>query len=384
MKILYGVAGEGFGHAARSRTIIRHLAASHDVLIVASARAYEYLSGFFPDVVDIEGLRFVYEGNEIDPIATVWDLVDRLPQMVSHNLDRFLELSGSFTPDVVISDFDSFAYLFGKHHDVPVLSIDNLHVLTRCTLDVDIPPRYEEDYWVARQFVASKLPDCSHYMVTTFFFPEVCEERTSLWPPVLRPEVVNAARTEGEHVLVYHSAADEEVLGVLMEAGVPCRVYGFGVEEKHGALQLREFSDTRFIEDLASCRAVVATGGFSLMSEAIFLGKPYLALPIGGQFEQVLNSLYLQKLGYGEYGDRLTPQSLAGFLSRVDAHAARLETYGQEGNTKILRALDGLLARMQGGGGPADGDDLAADIVESFFGELEDLADLLSDDADRP
>ena len=60
MKILYGVVGEGFGHATRSRTIIEHLSRSHDVLIVASARQADCDELWTEDLQDwqvVEGLR---------------------------------------------------------------------------------------------------------------------------------------------------------------------------------------------------------------------------------------------------------------------------------------------------------------------------------------
>ena len=44
MKLLYGVVGEGMGHATRSRVVIEHLlAAGHELLVVVSGRAHAYL-----------------------------------------------------------------------------------------------------------------------------------------------------------------------------------------------------------------------------------------------------------------------------------------------------------------------------------------------------
>ena len=83
-----------------------------------------------------------------------------------------------------------------------------------------------------------------------------------------------------------------------------------------GALVFRPFSETVFLDDLRSARAVIAGGGFSLLSECVYLHKPVLSIPVEGQFEQVLNARYLEKLGYGEYargadaaGDRRVPRA---------------------------------------------------------------------------
>jgi len=37
----------------------------------------------------------------------------------------------------------------------------------------------------------------------------------------------------------------------------------------------------------------------------VYLHKPLLSLPVVGQFEQVLNALYLEQLGYGMYAKAL-------------------------------------------------------------------------------
>jgi UDP-N-acetylglucosamine:LPS N-acetylglucosamine transferase len=81
------------------------------------------------------------------------------------------------------------------------------------------------------------------------------------------------------------------------------------------------------------------------MSEAVYLHKPMLSIPLEGQFEQVINALYLEKLGYGMYTKQLTMESLKEFLSRVPACQQSLKGYVQEGNTQLLTALREQLAR---------------------------------------
>ncbi len=68
MRILYGVVGEGMGHAVRSRVVIDHLAQHRDVHVVVSGRAYDYLERHHSahlKVSRIWGLTIVYEDNEV-------------------------------------------------------------------------------------------------------------------------------------------------------------------------------------------------------------------------------------------------------------------------------------------------------------------------------
>ena len=72
-----------------------------------------------------------------------------------------------------------------------------------------------------------KLPGAYHYLVTSFFFPPVRKQRTTLVPPILRPEILAAKREPGAHVLVYQTAAANTALvPALQSLPYDFRVYG--------------------------------------------------------------------------------------------------------------------------------------------------------------
>jgi hypothetical protein len=121
-------------------------------------------------------------------------------------------------------------------------------------------------------------------------------------------------------------------------------VYGFDREGSEENLEFRRPSRGGFLQDLASARAVVATAGFTLMTEALHLGKPYLALPMGGQFEQELNALLLEDLGYGTNGRKPSVQLFGEFFYRLPELKERLADYPRQDNGKIVAFLDELLA----------------------------------------
>src|SRR5262249_18291204 len=76
MKILYGVVGEGMGHAMRSRVILAHLVAQgHEVEIMASGRAVDFLAKHFAGVNRIHGLHMIYEENRVRRGKTLWSNV---------------------------------------------------------------------------------------------------------------------------------------------------------------------------------------------------------------------------------------------------------------------------------------------------------------------
>ena len=76
MKILYGVTGEGMGHAMRSRVVLEHLVrAGHEIEIIASGRAAAFLGKRFEGVNTIHGFHMILEENRVRPGKTLWSNV---------------------------------------------------------------------------------------------------------------------------------------------------------------------------------------------------------------------------------------------------------------------------------------------------------------------
>ena len=354
MRILYGIVGEGMGHATRSKVVCEHLIArGHDVKIVVSGRAHALLSKTFEDVVEIRGLTIRYVDNRADRGGTVARNVLAAPWMLAANVGAYFERVARFRADAVISDFDSFAYLFAKRHGLPILSIDNQQIISRCKLGKFAKEGVKVDYQMTKAFVRAKLPGCNHYVVTSFFAPPIrnrYRKDTTLVPPILRDEILTARKRArlGDHVLVYQtSTSDSKLLEQL--ASIPDRqfvVYGLRRNARQGNCVLREFSETGFVEDLASAGAVVCNGGLSLLGEALYLGKPILSIPVQNQYEQILNARYLENLGYGLEAPHVDPDVLRLFLAEAPKYAARVARHTQDGNRDLFDVVDGVLERF--------------------------------------
>src|SRR5579864_4575557 len=206
VRILYGVVGEGMGHATRSKVVCEHLVAGgHDVKIVVSGRAHALLAKTFRDVVEIRGLTIRYVENKMDRNGTLAKNVLAAPWMLAANVGAYFDRVASFRPHAVVSDFDSFAYFFAKRHGLPILSIDNQQIISRCKLGKFAKRGVKVDYQMTKAFVRAKLPACDHYVVTTFFFPPIRKRYardTTLVPPILRRAILDAKKRArpGEHV----------------------------------------------------------------------------------------------------------------------------------------------------------------------------------------
>jgi uncharacterized protein (TIGR00661 family) len=226
-----------------------------------------------------------------------------------------------------------------------------MQIINRCTHGPEITRNF--DFQLAKLAVKAKLPGAWHYLISSFFFPPVRKLRTSLIPPILRPEILAAKQEPGAHILVYQtSSASTRLLPLLKKLPYEFRIYGMGREGEEGNLRLKTFSETGFVDDLRTARAVIAGGGYSLMGEAVHLHVPMLSVPIRSQYEQVLNALYLEELGYGRLAEDLTEDTVVSFLQDLPRHAEAISRWPRYDQSILYGCVDEILKDVQAAEGP--------------------------------
>ncbi len=338
--ILYGVNGEGSGHSTRAKEVIRHLQASgHRVYVASFDRGLRNLSSEF-DVTEIYGLRFAYVQNQVRYRKTVLRNLLTAPR-AARSLKRLGRLVDERQIQIVITDFEPLTCHLGHHRRLPVISIDNQHCLTNAL--VSYPKQYRKEAAAAKLVTRLMTPRADAYLVASFFAAQVKDRRTTFVPPILRSEVLNAQVSRGEHVLVYVTSPSDQLAAILNRVRQRFVCFGFDRTGEDGNLLFKKPSLEEFLADLASCRAVVANAGFSLVSEALYLGKPYLAVPVQRQFEQVFNAYYIERMGYGAHWDKLNKERIESFLFNLDSYDATLGQYVRQDNSALFAKLDELI-----------------------------------------
>jgi len=342
-KVVYGVAGEGSGHSSRSREMISHLQrAGHRVKVVSYDRGYANLRDDF-DVFETEGLHIASIDNKVSIVRTFTENLKKLPQGHKKLTALREEIFKEFSPDCVITDFEPMTAYLAGHYRLPLITIDNQHRMRY--MEYPKPPHLKKDRLITEQVIRSMVPKPDVSLVTTFFFGEPNNDRTFFFPPILRQQVLKTKPAPGKRILVYLTSGFDSLLHLLPHfSREDFVVYGYDREEKVGNITYQRPSREGFLHDLASCKAVIATAGFTLITEALYFKKPYLALPMRGQFEQELNGFLLAKLQYGAYVRRPDEESIAGFLYHLPDYEAQLQTYRAEDNSAIKEKLDQLLA----------------------------------------
>jgi uncharacterized protein (TIGR00661 family) len=319
-----------------------HLVArGHQVRLASYDRGYRNLKQDF-DVLEIEGLCIASQDNKVSVVRTFTENIKRLPDGY-RSLQRLRgEIFKGFQPDCVITDFEPMTAYLANHYDLPLVTIDNQHRMRY--LEYECPPDSAIEAQVTKNIIRAMVPRPDVSLVTTFFLGEVTNDRTFLFPPILRHEVLELQPSEGDHILVYLTSGFESFLEELH--AYPREtffVYGYDRSDRHGNISYRPFSNDGFLRDLASAKAVMATAGFTLISEALFLKKSYLAMPMAGQFEQQLNGFQVQKLGYGKNVEEIHSDAIGEFLYRIPEYRQQLANYQAGDNRDIQQKLDELL-----------------------------------------
>jgi uncharacterized protein (TIGR00661 family) len=339
--ILYGVNGEGSGHSTRAKEVLTHLRERGHTLHIASFdRGLRNLSGDF-EVTEIFGFRFAYVNNRVRYKRTIVKNLVTMPQ-AAKSVNRLKDLIANWKIDLVITDFEPLTCHVGHGMGLPVISIDNQHCLTNAV--VSYPRQYRRDAAAAKLVTRLMTPHADAYLVISFFAAPVRKRNTFIFPPLLRQDILKAVPMQGEHVLVYVTSPAPALAKLLSTVRRRFIAYGFGREGDAGNIIYKKPSLEGFLHDLTSAAAIIANSGFSLVTEALHLGKPYLAVPVEHQFEQIFNAYWLEKTGYGAYWEDLNKERIESFLYNLPLYREKLAEYPRQGNAALLAKLDALIA----------------------------------------
>lgn len=337
--IFYCICGEGMGHAIRSSVIIDRIKDKYDVYIFSSDRAYKYLNEKFDNVYKIGGFNTVYINNKVNNTKTLINALKRNPLNIKEGYEELYKKARKLSPDVIVTDFEIYATMVSKLLSIPLISLDNIHMITQTA--IDYPPKHQGEMLKAKGVIKSYVIKPKIHILTSFFYPKIKpKKRAVLYPPVIREDILKLEPTIEDHIIVYQTSKESvKLVEQLKSLNEKFTVYGFNKDEVDENLTYKLFNENEFYNDLASAKAVICNGGFTFISEAISLKKPIYSVPAIGNFEQTLNGFYVQKLGYGEYHEEMSPKKVEKFLKRLPKYQEKLAKVKKTNNDGIVNEL---------------------------------------------
>lgn len=341
-RICFGVMGDSRGHISRALTIARELP-HHEFLFIGGEKVRILKdNGYRVELVPTAPT--IIRNNRVDIAATLAYGVVGLGRM-GLAIKRAMAIIKEYDPQLILSDYEFVTPRAARLMGRPCVSLDNQHLLTQCRYH---PPQGQALSRYLTCFLIRYLySGASRYLITSFHqLPPMNPAIIELFPPLIKPKVKELKPTTSDYALVYLRGND--FAGFTKRLKTSRRkfvIYGLGEKPPQGNLLFKKTSEEDFLADLASCLYVIANGGHSLISEALYLGKPILCLPIHFFYEQFFNAHFLAQAGFGQYClNSSRPENLIdAFEERLDRYRSRINEFNFFGNKQIAARLEELV-----------------------------------------
>ncbi len=322
MKIVYGVAGEGLGHVFEAIEMVARLRREgHSVKVLTfGERALGVMRDLDP--TRIEGIQLYFGRGGLSLPATVRRNLRCIPFYMRNWRRLRRELEG-FAPDAFITAYEPFTTFASHRLHRPLISMDNQNELLYMRAPRG-PGSF--DFRLARLATRVCTHGAAHYIVKSFDRTPRGGANVHFVYPVVQGVIRELRPSDEGHILVYLTKPNPGLVRVLNSMDGRFIVYCNNRVGEEGNVTYRA-QGPQFPKDLGSCRAIIATAGFSLIADSVYLRKPYFAVPLRRQFEQTHNAQFLLESGLGEACENPGRAELEGFLGRLDVYRERLARY---------------------------------------------------------
>lgn len=330
-KILYGICGIGNGHMFRQIPILTQLLSDgHKVIAFGYGRSLDGLLSLqkkyrtlsvapvdIPYVVGTPGgLDFKKSAQLVQPGAQALNF-----EAMNYANDHLGK------PDLVISDYEPTVAQYAYAFDAPLVTIDQQSkYLFQTSPNTLSGTGYTDEIMRLRLF----FPKAQYRIACSFFDIERSSNYSELEivPAPIRLEIqhIKNIRSPKNLIGVYFSEQQissqplDEISDLFAShQGISFQVYlpkSMPLPQSADNTSYYHHGDPTFMDCLQFCSGLITTAGHSLLSEAMYLHIPVLALPIL-IYEQQMNARVVADGGFGCTSPQITQEILASFIKSL-------------------------------------------------------------------
>jgi UDP-N-acetylglucosamine:LPS N-acetylglucosamine transferase len=239
MKILYAIQGTGNGHLTRAKEMIPILQQKGDLDILLSGNENNLDLGY-PIKFHVKGVNFTFgKKGGIDFWQTfkklnTWNFLKEIKSLPVKNYD------------LIINDFEPVSAWAAKLNQTNIISLSHQNAV----LDEASPKygKYKFEKWILKYYAPSKIRFGFHFKTYS----------SATFTPIIRKKIRNKKITNKGHYTI---------------------------------------NEFEFIESITSSAGILCGAGFETPSEALFLRKKLMVIPMKNQYEQQCNALALKEMG---------------------------------------------------------------------------------------
>jgi len=282
-RIFYAVQATGNGHVSRAQQLYPYLQKFGEVDFFLSGNNAN-LDFNLPVKYRSKGCSLHYSkcGG-----LNYFDVVRNIKPYMMYKDAKSLPLEKY---DVIINDFDFVTSLACKLKKLPSVQLGH-----QASFQSDSTPRPDKKSVVGETILKHYAPATNHI---GFHFQNY---DSFILPPVIKEEFINATPTDLKHVTVYLPSFQEHCLLEVFNKLPHINFHWFLDTIKSIRIEKNityyPINQSLFNKSLLSCHGLITGGGFETPSEALFLGKKLISIPIKNHYEQQCNAAAIKQMG---------------------------------------------------------------------------------------
>jgi uncharacterized protein (TIGR00661 family) len=301
------VNGLGLGNSTRCHAVMERLCQQGaKVHVVTSGNGIWYFGrmGSVDSVTEISSLYYSKKNGKISIANTVASVAD-FARILKGNAKTISEVLDKVNPKIVISDSE-YSFWPMRRRNIPHVSLNNSDIVVAAYRTYEnIPPSVRAQYRVVEynDYLFNKIiPAFSISPTLDQEIPEISPRFKRVGPIVREDYTPSSYGTPSRVVITLSGSAFGSQIFLdqpkyAMEIDVIGRDAPDGWCGQNGVTYHGKITDT--LPLLKNADLAVVNGGFSAVSEAFYMRKPLVVVPVPRHAEQWVNAQTIERLGVG-------------------------------------------------------------------------------------
>lgn len=355
-KFIFLVQGEGRGHMTQAISLYHILTdAGHRVNYVYIGKSKRrqvpeyFIKEFSCPVELIESPNFITDKDN-RKIRLIPSILHNLKYLGRYykSLKKIHQEALEIRPDYLVNFYEFLGGFYYLLFRPPCRHIAVGHQFLSDHPSFPFAPGLPVDKWLFR--MNNRFTSLKAYKKLALSFSEYSPRNVGniiVCPPLLRRELRQVIPERGSFILAYmvNDGYARQIID-WHEQNRNVEVHCFWdrkdePDEKsiHKNLIFHQLDAGKFLSMMSKCAGLATTAGFESVSEAMFLGKPVLMIPVEGQYEQACNALDAVSAGAGIIDNSFNLTRLLEFLPEYKSAEDRFKSWWNQGPAVILDDL---------------------------------------------
>ena len=282
MRILYAIQGTGNGHLTRAKEVIPILQEKGELDILISGNENNLELGFEVKY-NLKGLNFTFgKKGGID----FWQSFKKMKLRRFYKEIKKLPIKDY---DLIINDFEPISAWAAKLNNVNIISLSHQNAV----LDAASPKygKYKFEKYILKYYAPSNVRFGFHFKSYS----------SAIFTPIIRKKIRTTKISNKGHITVYLPSYNvDKIVKVLSK--IPIVKWHIFSKEVNRLIFKKNIviypiNEFDFIKSMSSSAGVLCGAGFETPSEALYLKKKLMVIPMRNQYEQQCNALALKEMG---------------------------------------------------------------------------------------